>query len=151
MASVFINSNFPVILADINAAVEKVADKEFIPRIVANGLLDVVPFRIHNEGRGSNGEVIGPYSKRYYEYRQKKPFNRDAQPNVVVSLTRQLENDWSVIATPKGYGLGFKNAFNKQKLFWVEQVRQTKIGELTAGEIEYITETVQEELINAFK
>lgn len=151
MATINVQTNLPVILGDINEAIRKVQDKEFIPRIVANGLLDIVPFRIHNEGRGSNGQVIGPYSKGYYLFRQKAPNNRDKQPNVVVSLTRQLENDWSVLATTNGYGLGFKNSFNKQKLNWVEEIRNTTIGELTTEEIQYITETVAEELINAFK
>jgi len=63
-------------------------------------------------------------------------YNRSGDTRVVVSLTRQLENDWSVIATPKGYGIGFLNSHNSDKAGWVEETYTKKIFALTEQERE---------------
>src|SRR5690606_38168279 len=47
-------------------------------------------------------------------------YNRSSDTKVIISLTRQLENDWSVIATDKGYGVGFLNKQNLDKARWSE-------------------------------
>jgi hypothetical protein len=51
-----------------------------------------------------------------------------------------LENDWSVIATDRGYGIGFKNSLNLQKARWVEKGQRKKIFSLTTDESTYATE-----------
>lgn len=68
--------------------------------------------RIHTEGKKSDGSKIGKYSNPYLRKRSK--FNRTDGSDVVISLTRQLEADWSIVAenpikNANGYGLGFKN------------------------------------------
>lgn len=123
---------------------------EYLLRPVAFGLIDKMTQRIHNEGRGSDGAEIGQYSNSYLRQRQRPPLNRTADRKIIVSATRQLENDWSVIAVDKGYGIGFKNPFNLQKLRWVEEGQGKKIGDLTADEekyaVDYINELVSEAL-----
>jgi hypothetical protein len=64
-------------------------------------------------------------------------YNRTSDTKIIVSLTRQLENDWSVIPTTLGWAIGFKNQFNAQKLAWVEQQKNKKIGALMKEEKEY--------------
>lgn len=85
-------------------------------RTLATTIGAEVKYRIHTDGKKSDGTLIkdGGYSTPYLKYRQKKPFNRTSDIKVILSLTRQMENDWSIIAgdpikTNDGYGLGFKN------------------------------------------
>lgn len=54
-------------------------------------------------------------------------YNRSSDTKVIVSLTRQLENDWAVIATDRGYGIGFLNSLNMQKAGWVEENKKSDI------------------------
>lgn len=61
-------------------------------------------------------------------------FNRTNDTKVVASLTRQMENDWSVIPTEKGYGLGFKNEENAKKMEHVEKTYDKSIAALTESE-----------------
>lgn len=78
-------------------------------------------------------------------------YNRTNDTKIIVSLTRQLENDWSVIATDNGYGVGFKNSFNLQKARWVEEGKSKQIFSLSPSEIAYARETIAEMVTNALK
>lgn len=81
-----------------------------LKRVMAVSLIPVLRNRIHVEGKKSDSSTIGTYSNSYLNYRQKKPFNRTSESKVVLSLTRQMENDLSVVDDGKGsYGIGFKN------------------------------------------
>lgn len=61
-------------------------------------------------------------------------YNRGTDPKVIISLTRQLENDYAVIATTRGYGIGFNNVLNYNKSQWVQETYGKKIFNLTAEE-----------------
>lgn len=82
-------------------------------------------------------------------------YNRSDDTKIIVSLTRQLENNWSVLETKNGYGIGFTNPFNAQKLRWVEEIKgggpssPKLIGNLTTEEIDYAFERVNELVENA--
>ena len=71
-----------------------------------------------------------------------RKYNRGADSKIIVSLTRQLENDWSVIATDDGYGIGFLNALNFQKARWVEQNKEKVIFSLSPAEQQHVNEVV---------
>lgn len=71
-------------------------------------------------------------------------YNRSSDTKIIVSLTRQLENDWSVIATEKGYGVGFKNSFNLDKARWVEAIKKKEIFSLTVSERKYAVDLATE-------
>jgi phage gpG-like protein len=77
------------------------------------------------------GKNIGKARPRY---------NRTNDTKVIVSLTRQLENDWAIIGTAKGYAIGFNNPFNAKKMRWVEGIKKKKIAMLTAEERAYAIE-----------
>lgn len=139
-----IQTNIGVVSLAIAEKLKVLKDPEYLLRPVAFGLIDKMTQRIHNEGKASDGAEIGQYSNSYLAQRQRSPYNRTADKKVIVSLTRQLENDWSVIATEKGYGIGFKNSFNLQKLRWVEENKGKKIGNLTTDEAKYATDYINE-------
>lgn len=126
--------------------IDKLGDKEYIPRTLSFDLIDLMTKRIHIDGVASDGSQIGTYNKDYLSLRRRK-FNRSADTKIIVSLTRQLENDWNVIATDDGYGIGFLNSHNLDKARWVEGIKDKKIFDLSAAEQEYVDETVQK-LVN---
>lgn len=69
-------------------------------------------------------------------------YNRSNDTKIIVSLTRQLENDWNVIATDDGYGIGFLNPHNFDKARWVEANKSKKIFSLSGPELQYVNDTV---------
>lgn len=72
-------------------------------------------------------------------------YNRTSDTSVILSLTRQMENDLSVVATGTGYGIGYLNPFNMQKAMWCEETYKKKIlSKLTIGELELAQTTAQE-------
>lgn len=148
MASITIKSNLGSVLTNLGQAFETLFDKNYLLRPVAIETIPNMTERIHNKGLASDGSAIGTYSSPYLKYRQKYA-NRSADTKVIVSLTRQLENDWSVIETPKGYGIGFTNSFNADKLGWVEEGKDKIIHELTTAEIDYAFERINELVANA--
>lgn len=74
-------------------------------------------------------------------------YNRSNDTKVIISLTRQLENDYAVLATENGYGIGFNNSFNTQKARWVEKTYKKKIFNLTKEERQYAIDKLNQ-LVN---
>lgn len=110
-----------------------------------------------NKGANKNAGVVSKrrvdllYGKTKYVYQNiesdkiaRKRYNRSNDPKIIVSLTRQLENDWSVIATDQGYGVGFLNVLNLQKARWVEAGKKQKIFSLSESERNHALSRVQE-------
>jgi hypothetical protein len=85
------------------------------------------------------GEIrnAGTYSRGKNKGKARPQYHRSNDTKVVVSLTRQLENDWAVKATPKGYGIGFLNSHNADKAGWVEETYDKKIFKLSKAEEEF--------------
>jgi hypothetical protein len=158
----------------LRSKLAKLSDKDYLLRPVAFDVIDLMTKRIHIDGKASDGGQIGTYSKGYLALRSGefknadrnkkgetknsgtftakaaevgKPrpnYHRGTDPKVIISLTRQLENDWSVIATQKGYGIGFLNLLNYQKSQWVQQTYKKKIFDMTASEKEYAIGRISE-------
>lgn len=61
-------------------------------------------------------------------------YNRSGDTKVILSLTRQMESDFSVVAENDKYGLGFKNDHNFDKATWVEATYNKKIYTLQEKE-----------------
>lgn len=96
--------------------------------------------RIHERGEDSSGSQIGTYTPGYLRLRQRK-YNRTADPKVILSLTRQMENDFTTgisnpepTKTPDGYGIGFKNPDNFNKSQWNEEKYKKPIYNTTTTE-----------------
>jgi hypothetical protein len=147
---VTITTNIGEVTAELQAKLKALSNPELIPRTLAFDTIDLMTRRIHEEGKATDEGQIGTYSSNYLKLRERK-YNRKSDTKVIVSLTRQLENDWSVIATENGYGVGFKNPFNLQKARWVEEGKSKQIFSLSPSEIKYITETIAELVSNALK
>lgn len=77
---------------------------DILRKVGANIIRDMT-VRIHENGLKANGSSIGPYSKKYMKVRARN--NRD-EKNIIFSLTRKLEGDWTLVATERGMGVGFK-------------------------------------------
>jgi len=107
-------------------------------REIASDLKGEIKKRVHVRGEASDGSKIGVYSDGYMNVRTgnfksknivrgknkggKRPaYNRKADRKVILSLTRQMENDLSVIKTTNGYGIGFNNSHNYNKAIWNEK------------------------------
>ena len=145
-----IKTNIAEVSKELRDKLLTLADKENLPRILAFDTIDLMTRRIHEEGKSANETQIGTYNKSYLKLRERK-YNRSSDPKIIVSLTRQLENDWSVIATGRGYGVGFNNSFNAQKARWVEENKGVEIFSLSPSEQNKLSEIVQENVINVLK
>lgn len=141
-----VRTNIRQVFEKLQADLNKLKDREYLLRPVATELIPMITERIHQKGLASDNSPIGTYSNAYLKERERK--NRGTDTKVIVSLTRQLENDWAVVATPKGYGIGFLNSFNAEKLRWVEQAKGKVFSVLSKEEEEYAIDRINE-LVNA--
>jgi phage gpG-like protein len=140
--SIRVRTNINLVQGSLIKKLEAIRNPKPLLRIVALDVIALVTERIHEEGKAADGGEIGQYSNRYLQLRQGK-FKRSGDKKVIVSLTRQLENDWAVIATDRGYGIGFNNPFNINKIRWVESQKGKKIGSLTDAERRYAIEKLK--------
>lgn len=143
-----IKSNIKVVTGRIKQQLEQLKNKEYLLRPVAIEVIPLMTERIHQKGLASDDGQIGTYTNTYLKLRQSK-YKRDASNKVIVSLTRQLENNWSVIATQGGYGIGFTNPFNLQKARWVEANKGKVIFSLSQAEQLYAVERINELISDA--
>jgi len=138
-----VKSNIKLVAGRIKQQLEQLKNKEYLLRPVAIEVIPMMTERIHQKGEASDEGQIGSYSNSYLKLRQNK-YKRDASNKVIVSLTRQLENDWAVIATQNGYGIGFTNQFNLQKARWVEGNKGKTIFSLSKTEQDYAIDRINE-------
>lgn len=143
-----VKSNIKVVTSEMKKKLEQLKNKEYLLRPVAIEVIPLMTERIHQKGEASDGGQIGTYNSGYLRIRQSK-YKRDASSKVIVSLTRQLENNWSVIATANGYGIGFLNPFNLQKARWVEEIKDKIIFNLTKSEQQYAVDRINELIADA--
>lgn len=80
---------------------------------------------------------------------QRPNYNRTNDTKVVISLTRQMENDFVVIPTENGYGLGYNNPDNRNKAAYVEATYNKVIFALTPDEEVLATEIAQKTIDDA--
>lgn len=143
-----VKSNIKIVTGRIKQQIETLKNKEYLLRPVAIEVIPMMTERIHHKGETSDGGQIGTYNNSYLKLRQKK-YKRDASTKIIVSLTRQLENNWAVIATQNGYGIGFTNPFNLQKARWVEAGKSKIIFSLSKAEQSYAIERINELVADA--
>lgn len=157
-----INSNIADVAAGLKRKLEKLKNKEYLLRPLAIDTIANMHERIHIKGLATDNQQIGTYSPQYMKVRtdawankQKPPqsketekkkagglprrkYNRSNDTKVIISLTRQLENDYALQPTEKGYAIGFNNRFNKQKADWVTRIYRKQIFGLTPDERAYV-------------
>lgn len=87
----------------------------------------------------------GVFTGTFREGENRETFNRGDSTKVILSLTTQMENDFSVIATDDGYGLGYNNKHNYDKAIWCEETYGKKIlTQLTDQELELVEQTAND-------
>lgn len=143
-----VKSNIKLVTGKIQKQIELLKNKEYLLRPVAIEVIPLMTERIHQKGGATDGGQIGTYNSGYLRLRQSK-YKRDASTKVIVSLTRKLEQDWAVIATTNGYGIGFLNPFSLQKARWVEEIKDKTIFNLTKSEQQYAVERINELISDA--
>lgn len=163
-----INSNGKEFFDAIKADFSKLASKEEtdkLLRTIASTLTGVMRDRVHVQGKDANEQQIGTYSPEYMKVRTnnfkspkivrginkgqaRKKYNRTADTKVILSLTRQMENDMSIceknpIKTTYGYAIGYQNELNFEKLTHLEEKYNKKIlTKLSKAEEELTNEIV---------
>ncbi len=148
MAAITIVTNIANVMAKIHSSFDLLKDKEYLLRPLAIETIPLMKERIHDKGVATDGSQIGTYSNGYMAERERN--GRGKSKKVIVALTSQLENDWSVQATDKGYGIGFNNSFNVDKMGWVEEVKGKIIANLSKDEKIYINSRLEELVNGAF-
>lgn len=126
-----ITDNIPFVIGNILAKFRELGNPETVSRAAAIAVLPELHYRIHTSGKKTDGSAIGTYSNSYLKLRQSK-YNRTADSSVIASLTRQLEDSYTLKATEKGYtidNLGNKiQGESKTKTEFLEE----KYGEIWA-------------------
>jgi hypothetical protein len=89
----------------------------------------------------------GVFSGEEKEGSARPKYNRTADTKVIGSLTRQMENDLSVVAAGRGYGIGYLNPYNYDKSQWLEMTYKKDIWELTKEELE-LAKKVAEDFVH---
>lgn len=122
------------------------ANPEPVLRMMAMGVLPEMRKRVHVEGKDAAGNRIGSYSTPYMKLRQAK-YNRTADDKVVLSLTRQMEQDLTVVELNPGYGIGYLNGDNFRKAMWLEEKYNKEILTALSEDEQQLAEAVAEEYI----
>jgi hypothetical protein len=128
-----ITSNIPFVVGNILAKFRELGNPETVSRAAAIAVLPEFRNRIHVEGKKSDGSAIGTYSNSYLKLRQRKPYNRTSDPDVIASLTRQLENGYVLKATENAYTIGNASPYNDEKVKHLTE-QYGEIFQLTQGE-----------------
>lgn len=142
MAAIKVNIDLSKVLANVGSIFEKLQDREYLLRPLAVETIANMKERIHKDGAASDGKQIGTYSNGYMRVRAENSRSQDKK--IIVSLTRQLENDYAVLGTATGYGIGFNNPINTDKAVWVEASKKKIIFNLSQVEKQYITDRLNE-------
>ena len=97
--------------------------------------------KLKDAGVRTKKRVLTPFGKTGYAFTNieaegiaRKKYNRSGDTKKIYSLERQMENDFSVQATDKGYGLGFNNPYNAQKAEWVQEQDKKIVYKLSEKE-----------------
>ena len=146
-----ITSNLQEVTTDLTARLKAIQEpsgevRDQMLRTIALDTVAQMKQRIHVDGLNSKDAPIGEYSNAYLKRREQ--YNRGSSRKVIISLTRQLENDFNIVAGngSTGYALGFKNPDNADK---AESV-QEKYGDIykpTEVEVAHMV-VVAEQFIN---
>lgn len=166
-----LSSNLDEVINLITDRLENIDIKQ-MTALQASTVMGEMKKRIHVRGEDSNGSQIGTYTPAYIKfrtglYKDSKPakkgvksagkaikgknkggerakFQRSADPKVILSLTRKMENQMTIIPFENGCGIGYTNEEDFNKSQWNEQTYKKKIFNVTQKEREMIFEIGQE-------
>lgn len=76
----------------------------------------------------------GVYTRGERKGQARARYNRSSDPTVILSLTRQMENDLTVFPYENGYAIGYANELSYEKSQWCEATYGKKIWSLSSEE-----------------
>lgn len=85
-----------------------------------------------NKGKNKNS---GVFTKGKNKGSARPQYNRGSSSKVILSLTRQMENDMSIAPVSGGWAIGYNNPLNYKKARWNEQKYRKKIFNLSKNEL----------------
>ena len=85
----------------------------------------------------------GVFTKGKDKGKPRPKYNRTGDTKVILSLTGELEKGLEVMATEKGFGLGYPFEGNLEKLKWTEETYDKKIFALTEEEKKSVRQIAQ--------
>jgi hypothetical protein len=144
-----ITDNIPFVIGTMLAKFRELQSPEVVSRAAALAVLPEMRERIHVKGLKTNGQEIGTYSSSYMKVRER--FNRTADTSVVASLTRMLENGYTLKPSENGYTIGNTSEYNDEKIKHLTE-KYGDIWQLTEGEYEVAriaAEATAQQLLNA--
>lgn len=100
-------------------------------------------------GFQKSGKQTGSFSKGVNAGKKRVYYNRGTDRKVILSMTRQMENDMSVVAIGDGYGIGFSNPDNFKKATWNETRYRKPIWRLSDEELKMAKDVVNDHLNKA--
>jgi hypothetical protein len=92
----------------------------------------------------------GYFTKGKNKGKPRPRYNRKSETNVILSLTRQMENDMNAtdpIPITNGFGIGYSNEFSYNKAVWNEKRYGKSIWDLTKEEMN-VTETIVQQYVD---
>jgi hypothetical protein len=104
--------------------------------------------------RGKNAGQIknaGVYVRGAKKGSPRPQYHRSGDPTVILSLTRQMENDLTVLPIDNGYAVGYNNSLNFKKAEWAEATYGKRIFTLTSEERTTVLEMANESIKNAMQ
>lgn len=138
-------------LSNIGTVMLTLQQSDSLLREICTSMIAETFDRIHVDGKKADGSQLGQYSTSYLNLRQKAPYKRGSDPKVILVLTADMSNNYSIVPlSEKEYALGFTNPTEAQKADWLEE-RYGKIWALTEQELEGVRNIVQEFINKAFK
>lgn len=94
----------------------------------------------------TKGEA-GVFTKGRNKGKPRPTYNWSTDNKVILSLTRQMQQDMKVIQTDNGYGIGYSNEFNYNKAIWNQTRYNKDIWSLSVEELN-IMESTAEQYVN---
>ena len=120
---------------NIIAELDNLIDTDQAERAALITVLAFYKDRIFVEGKDANGRLTKTYTKKYIKVRAIN--NRGSNPKKIFSLTRQLENDLTLLAGSLSFGCN--NPHNYDKTQWLQAMEGTEIFDnLTSEELDLL-------------
>lgn len=101
-----------------------------------------------NAGKPKNA---GTATKGASQGTARQRFNRSGDTKVILSLTRQMENDYAVVPGDVGWGVGFNNSHNFDKANWNNLRYGKVVYDLTQTEQDRFVELTEQLITERFK
>jgi hypothetical protein len=131
-AMITVTMEIPEITQDIkNLLTPEAVDKMLLEAALVQ--TSMMADRVHIQGKDSFNGAIGTYSEGYMNVRTGKVpaedgrrYNRGSSTKVILSLSRQMENDLGAMPLPDGFGVGYNNPENYRKAKELQDIKYKK-------------------------